>query len=185
MATIDQSTRRGRLITVFIGGLIIFGCVALAGLYLSNQRQKLFEASQGGESSQMTDLDDDSEEVADERNGDASDDEATGGSDSESGMTSDDEAVQGDDEESVDSVASTGPSSYDNEAPGEDEAVAGTTLPTTGPSDMQSEGVPAEIPATGPELWIVAIVGGLVAIYLTFEYRRSRLAFQRAALRRE
>lgn len=183
MATIDQSTRRGRLITVFIGGLIIFGCVALAGLYLSNQRQKLFEASQGGESSQVTNLDDNSEEVADERSGGADDEPA--GNEDESGAANDEEAVQSDDEESVDSVASTGPSSYDDEASGEDEAVAGTTLPNTGPSDVQGEGVPTEIPATGPELWIVAIVGGIIALYLTFEYRRSRLAFQRAALRRE
>lgn len=178
MATIDQSTRRGRLITVFIGGLIIFGCVTLAGLYLSNQRQRLLEASQNGESSQVTNLDDSNEEVTDERNGSTGDDEG------ESGVANDEEALGSEAEESVDSVASTGPSSYDGEASEEEESV-GATLPNTGPSDAQGEEVPAEIPATGPELWIIAIVGGLIALYLTFEYRRSRLAFQRAALRRE
>lgn len=176
MAKIDQATRRGRLVTVFIGGLLVFGSITLAGFYLSHQRKMQFESTQNG--SQIANLDENDEEITDTGD-DQGQDEAT----NDQEASNDSSGEEATDEETTDSVAVTGPSASDEE--GEDETAAGTTqLPHTGPSD--GEGTPSEIPATGPELlWVVAIVGGLVVSYLSFEYRRSRLAFQRAALRRE
>lgn len=163
MAQIDQSTRRGRLLLVFIAGMLVFGGLMLAGVYLSHQRKLQFEASQNG-SSQVTSLDDTqegSEEVADDH--------------VEKPAADEDEATTiTEKEDNPEAVASTGPSN----------GGGAEQLPVTGPSNSETN--PTELPATGPEaLWLILAVGLLVTGYLSFEYRRSRLAFQRAALRRQ
>lgn len=183
MAAVDQSTRRGRLIVVFIGGLIIFSGLMLGGLYLSHQRKIQFETAQNGDNTQITDEEtEDSAEIAGEpTDDDASDSEgeASQGS-SEGGETAADEEVT-QEEEDVDTVAVTGPSGDAN-----DEEVSEEGIPATGPSDASGEGSPTEIPATGPEIvWIIAIIGAMAAAYAGFEYRRSRLAFLRAAMQRD
>ncbi len=172
MAKIDQSTRRGRLTVVFIGGIILFGGLTLFGFYLSQQRQHQLEAGQD-EPTQVATLEDmegANEEVAENSQGEAPKEEST-----EAPQVSNEE-----DEDPEQQVATTGPSASQ---PNDETNSETSQLPSTGPS--QAGAAPAELPATGPEtFWIVAIVGVLIAGYLGFEYRRSRLAFERAALRK-